>query len=296
VATGIELPGAVDMHVHFGPLPVPPPYRPMGYSVTAVETAREAADAGFAGIVLKAKDGPTTGLAHAVQEVVGGVRVFGGIVLDYAVGGLNPSAVEQALWLGAKIVWLPTSCSRNDCQFLGPPPLRPMPGIGNEAGIAVIDEGGKLLDVVHEIFEMVQEHDALLATGHVSFEEHLVLGREFGASGRLVATHVGSHAGAQVGVEQCTELAASGMILEFAALTCIDAWGRAGMSIEDHAAMIRAAGVDHAVLSSDYGWYDQVPRPVAGIQEYYRKLWDAGFTDDELRTMACDTPAQLLGL
>jgi hypothetical protein len=171
-----------------------------------------------------------------------------------------------------------------------------MPGLGEEPGIAVIDDDGKLLDVVHEIFEMVEAHDALLATGHVGFEEHLVLAREFGATGRVIATHAGSHAGAQMGAEQCAELASYGMIMEFAALTCIDSWGRAGMRMDDHVAMIRAAGVDRAVLSSDYGWYDQVPHPVAGILDYYQSLWNAGFTEAELRTMACDTPARLLGL
>jgi hypothetical protein len=297
-SAGIDLPGVIDMHLHFGPLPVPPKYRPMTHSVTAIQAAREAAEAGFAAIVLKAKDGPTTGIAHAVQEVVDGVRVFGGIVLDYAAGGLNLSAVEQALWLGAKIVWLPTSCSRTDCELFGPPALRPMPGLGTRPGIPVLDDDGKLLDEVYEIFELVQEHDALLATGHIGFEEHLAVAREFGASGRVVATHAGAHVGARLGVAQCAELASQGMIMEFAAQTCIDHWGTPAMPMEAHAAMIRAAGVEHAVLSSDYGIQldENIPKPVDGMRDYYEKLWNAGFAEVELRRMACDNPARLLAL
>lgn len=39
--------------------------------------------------------------------------MFGGITLNRQVGGINPYAVESALKLGGKVVWLPTQSARN---------------------------------------------------------------------------------------------------------------------------------------------------------------------------------------
>ncbi len=99
----VDLTGAADLHCHFGP----DPHRER--SVDAFEAAGEAAAAGHRAIVLKSHDSPTASLAWAVQRDVGdAISVFGGICCDREVGGMNPAAVEVALGLGARIVWLPT--------------------------------------------------------------------------------------------------------------------------------------------------------------------------------------------
>jgi hypothetical protein len=94
----VDLTGAADLHCHFGP----DAHRER--SVDALEAARDAATAGHAALVLKSHDYPTPALAAIVDQVVDGVRVFGGICCDYDVGGVNPAAVETALRLGARIV------------------------------------------------------------------------------------------------------------------------------------------------------------------------------------------------
>ncbi|HVJ95793.1 MAG TPA: DUF6282 family protein, partial [Acidimicrobiia bacterium] len=122
----VPLDGAADLHCHFGP----DPHRER--SVDAFEAAREAAAAGHRAIVLKSHDSPTASLAWAVQHDVGDdIAVFGGICCDREIGGVNPAAVEVALGLGARIVWLPTLSSRQDydngiADMLG----LPGPGLG----------------------------------------------------------------------------------------------------------------------------------------------------------------------
>jgi Family of unknown function (DUF6282) len=119
----VDLTGAADLHCHFGP----DAHRER--SVTAVDAARDAAAAGHAALVLKSHDYPTAGVAAAVQELVPEVRVFGGICCDREVGGLNPAAVEAALRIGARIVWLPTLSSRQDqVNGVGPSWAFPAPG------------------------------------------------------------------------------------------------------------------------------------------------------------------------
>jgi Family of unknown function (DUF6282) len=86
----VDLTGAADLHCHFGP----DAHRER--SVDALEAARDAAAAGHAALVLKSHDYPTAALATVVDQMVDGVRVFGGICCDYDVGGVNPAAVETA--------------------------------------------------------------------------------------------------------------------------------------------------------------------------------------------------------
>src|SRR5512143_2513337 len=152
----VDLAGAADLHCHFGP----DPHRTR--SVDAFEAAREAAAAGHRAIVLKSHDSPTASLAWAVQRDVGdAISVFGGICCDREVGGMNPAAVEVALGLGARIVWLPTLSTRQDFEDGGGGEVG-VPG----AGIVVAGADGELLPETNEVLSLVREHDAVLATGH----------------------------------------------------------------------------------------------------------------------------------
>ena len=75
--------------------------------------------------------------------------------------------MEVALDLGARIVWLPTLSSRQDFEN-GVAAQLGIPG----PGIVVTDDDGELLPETKEVLALVREHDAVLATGHVSAAEH----------------------------------------------------------------------------------------------------------------------------
>src|SRR5262245_62697017 len=175
----VDLAGAADLHCHFGP----DPHR--ARSVDAFEAAHEAAAAGHRAVVLKSHDAPTASRAWAVQRDVGSqIAVHGGICCDREVGGVNPAAVETALALGAQIVWLPTLSSRQDVEN-GLAAMLGIPG----PGLVVIDDDGELTDETREVLALVREHDAVLATGHVSAAEHYAVVREFASTGKVLLTH-----------------------------------------------------------------------------------------------------------
>jgi len=94
----VALGGAIDLHCHFGPESV------IGtpHSVDALGAAADAADLGFAAVVLKSHDFPSNAVAYAVQQQVSGVRVLGSICCDYWVGGVNPTACKDAVLDAAK--------------------------------------------------------------------------------------------------------------------------------------------------------------------------------------------------
>jgi hypothetical protein len=285
----VDLTGAADLHCHFGP----DAHR--ARSVTAFEAASEAAAAGHAAVVLKAHDTPTAGLAWAVDAVTPGVRVFGGICCDIEVGGLNPSAVETALRLGAKVVWLPTLSSRQDWENgigarLGYSP----PGLSCFSSPDSSGSSERLSADTQEVLRLVAEHDVILATGHVSAAEHLAVAREFGRRGRVVVTHATEDmAGPNLSVSQCRDLADLGCTIELCAMTCIGAL--ATRSVEEMAACIREVGPARVTLGTDYGQAVN-PHPAAGLQTYADALWAAGIPDTDIRRMACDNPLALLGL
>ncbi|HEX6310353.1 MAG TPA: DUF6282 family protein [Acidimicrobiia bacterium] len=278
----VDLTGAADLHCHFGP----DAHRER--SVDALDAARDAAGAGHAAVVLKSHDYPTAALAAIVDRVVDGVRVFGGICCDREVGGVNPAAVETALRIGAKVVWLPTLSSRQD-QLNGVAAQLGIPG----PGISIVDEGGKLLPDTVEVLDLVAEHDAVLATGHVSWAEHVAVTREFAGRGKVLVTHALEElAGPNLSVDQCVELADLGATIELCALTCIGAF--ATRPPADFAGAARAIGVDRCTLATDFGQRVN-ERPAAGFQAYADALADAGLGAGEIRRMACTNPTALLG-
>ncbi|HUI48480.1 MAG TPA: DUF6282 family protein, partial [Acidimicrobiia bacterium] len=206
----VDLTGAADLHCHFGP----DPHRER--SVDAFEAAREAAAAGHRAIVLKSHDSPTASLAWAVQRDLGdAISVFGGICCDREIGGVNPAAVEVALGLGARIVWLPTLSSRQDFEN-GVAAQLGIPG----PGLVVTDADDGLLPETIEVLALVREREAVLATGHVSAAEHYAVVREFAARGRVLLTHATEDlAGPNLSAQQCRELADLGAWVELCAMT-----------------------------------------------------------------------------
>ena len=97
----VDVTGAVDLHCH----PYPDLFPRLADDFDIVRAAR---DAGLKAILLKCHHENTVSRAYLVQRVIPGIRVFGGIVLNYYVGGINPAAVEASLRLGGKEVWMPT--------------------------------------------------------------------------------------------------------------------------------------------------------------------------------------------
>jgi hypothetical protein len=283
VPATVDLTGAADLHCHFGP----DAHRER--SVDALDAARDAAAARHAAVVLKSHDYPTAALAAIVDRVVDGVRVFGGVCCDREVGGVNPAAVETALRIGAKIVWLPTLTSRQD-QLNGIGEALGIPG----PGLSVVDEKGALTPDTHAVLDLVAEHDAVLATGHVSWDEHHAVAEEFGGRGKVLVTHAMEElAGPNLSVEQCVELADLGATIELCALTCLGALATRPPSAI--AAAVQTIGAVRCTLATDYGQKTNV-RPAPGFQDFADALLAEGLDEHAIRRMACDNPSGLLRL
>src|SRR6266478_10035360 len=106
------LEGAVDLHVHSSPDVDPRRF-------DDIELAREAVRAGMSALLIKSHQNSTVERASLVSKIVPEIRVYGGLVLNDTVGGLNPAAVRLALRMGAKEIWMPTRSARNHRKAYG---------------------------------------------------------------------------------------------------------------------------------------------------------------------------------
>ncbi|MBI1397782.1 MAG: histidinol phosphatase [Betaproteobacteria bacterium] len=281
--------GAIDFHVHSAP-------DVFGRSVTDIEAATLARRMDMRAIVLKNHVTATADRAAITREVVPGIEVFGGVVLNRAVGGVNPDAVE---WMSrmsgryGKVVWLPTIDAAHHMKTFG------VPGEGLRV---VVD--GTVTPETDAVLRIIARENLVLETGHVSPEEVIAVirrGRDLGVRNMLV-----THATAQVpnlSVTQMREVAALGGYLELdfigelmgpdAHLPWMRHWRH--VSIAEMAATIRAVGPEHIVLATDLGQTGNPTQP-DGMIMLVQGLRKAGIPEEDLQRMMRTNPARLLGL
>jgi len=272
--------GSIDMHVHHAP------DAHIRRRVDALQAALQAEEMGMRAIVLKNHDYSTAPLAHIVNQYVNNLTAFGSISLDFAVGGLNPSAVETAALLGAKVVWMPTFSSANDREKLG--------FIGE--GIRILDEKGKIVPAVQEILDIVKSHDIVLATGHVSATEAFALVDEAKRKGvtKIVATHpLETRIGAALSIEEQQRMADKGAFIEHCFLCTLPLSDRLDPMIIVEA--VKAVGAERCILTTDLG-QDWNPPPAEGMRMMVATLLRCKLSIEEIELMVKVNPARLLGL
>jgi hypothetical protein len=281
--------GAYDLHVHAEPDVVP---RARNLKEIAAAVSRRS----MAGILLKDHCTSTVGRAAALNGLTEGpCRFFSGLALNPPVGSLNGTAVEAALRAGVDVVFFPTYGAANHVKVWGagkPPTAFPLPG-GDFSGVTILDGGGQLVEACGPILRMIAAQDAVLATGHISPEESLILLKQAKVCGirRMLVTHASESVTPWSHEQQ--ELAVSlGAMIEhcFFAVTASCPNPTSLASILDQ---IRVIGAEHVILSSDFG---QVANgdPVEGFAHYLEKMMTLGLSREALSVMIRENPNKLL--
>jgi hypothetical protein len=90
------LQGAIGLHVHSNPDLVIRPQEEYDLVVAARE-------AGYRGVLLKNAAHFNIGSISILRRLFPDLEIHSGLVLNHWVGGLNPSAVEAAVTLGARV-------------------------------------------------------------------------------------------------------------------------------------------------------------------------------------------------
>lgn len=284
--------GAVDLHCHSGPAAMP---RILDHH----EALMDCAAARFRALVYK--DHFYLGTPHALlleklfPET--GVRLFSGIALNNASGGINPHAVDHAAKIGAKIVWMPTLSADNHIkQITGQAKTFPKTSqkMLDPIPLSALDANGKLTDATKQVLDLIAEADIILAGGHLPASELLIVFEEAGRRGvkKMIVNHPTYIVGATD--DDIRELVKLGVYMEHS--ICMFVEGRSKKYGPDKLAhLIEVAGVDRTLLCSDLGLVGS-PRPVDGYREIVKTLLDLQMPAADIRKLISSNAAALLNL
>jgi hypothetical protein len=288
------LKGGIDLHVHPAPSPLP-------RRIDAVEAAQAAEGIGMRAIVVKSHHHSTVTDVLALGRDLDGlpVKVFGGIALNSAVGGLNPHAVDLALKLGGRIVWFPTIGSPQHIAHHAAHPDLKFPKLAvhvrEERPVDVLDENGELRREVHDIIGLIKEHDAILASGHMAPDRILAVFEAAHAAGvtKLLVNH--PNFVVEATHEQGKRFVELGAVIEHSLCMYDDRSSFYNWDIDVLLGWIRAVGADRSTLGSDLGQMKN-PLPSEAFTNIVGQLLDAGLSEGELESMVRRNPARLLDM
>jgi hypothetical protein len=284
------LKGAVDLHVHSGP-------SVMARKVDHIQAMEEAAAAGMRAILFKDHYYPTAPIVELIREryAYTGVEAFGGLVLNNAMGGFNPYAVEHALKLGTKIIWMPTVSAANHIReghnkkllVAKSEMLRP-------TALSAVDEHGELKREVIPILDLVAEYDAVLSCGHLHISEAWVVFEEAKKRGckRLLVNHPPYTVGAVP--KDVKRLIDMGVMIEHSACLWVDCRFKV-YTPEQLKEWIDAAGVANTFFGSDLG-QSNCPSPVEGLRQIVRMCLELGYSAEDVRQMMSTNAMRLAGI
>lgn len=282
----IDVHDAIDLHFHTHPDLFPRLTDDIGVVVAA-------RDAGMRAVLIKAHHENTVTRAYLMSRMIPGIRIYGGIVLNTYVGGINPAAVEAILRLGGKQVWMPTIDAGYHAELHGGTGKydAQQGGRGGE-GIYILDENGNMKPEVDEVLELVAQYNVILGTCHLSPREIKALvprARQAGVE-KILITHPFFKV-PNLDLDTLEDLVRQGATAEFGYCTISPSWHYA--TPERIVEAVRRIGSERAVLMSDVGQRHN-PLPSEALRIFAQALFEKGLSEEEVRRMIVQNPRQLL--
>lgn len=270
--------GSYDLHVHTSP-------SHFSRSLDDFELARDADRFGMEGVMIKNHYEPTGARAIICNRYSGAkTKLYGGIALNWPVGGINPYAVESSLKLGCKLVWMPTRDAANSLRY------GDMPGdFFKRPGISIYDEDGNIKTAVFEVLEVIKKYGSYIATGHLSVNEAIDIcktARKMNV--KAILTHPDWER-TVVPLENQLELAKIGVLIEKVWMNIDDGF----ISPENMAHSMKTLGSEHIFMVTDRGQANQ-ERPVEGMLEFIDCMLKHGIGKKEIKNMVCYVPRSIV--
>ena len=283
----VSLKGICDMHVHTNP-----DLRTRAYN--DLELADAAVRVGARAIVIKSHLGFTVNRAAIANEYVKrvygentGFTMYGGVVMNKVIGGVNPEAVEKGLKLGAKEIWLPTQSAKRHLEKMGQNP---------DDGIELVRDG-KVIPELIDVFKLVKDYDVALGTAHVSPEEAFTVveaARDAGVK-KIIITHPEWWV-CDYSIEDQIKLVKDyDVILERCYAQNMGKGQPYHLNLKENAELIKEVGYEHVMVDTDGG---QVENPDWEIEmyEYMHYLVEYGIPIEHVYHMTKTIPYRLLGI
>jgi hypothetical protein len=282
------LEGAYDFHVHSAP-------SIFKRKQTDWELLEDAKLARMGGFVLKSHESSTVERAFLLKEKEPDINVFGGIVLNQHVGGLNPYAVETALKMGGKVVWFPTISAEQHQHYFKSKSTKLFNGNPLLSQTTVfIEKDDHLIDEVEDIFSLIKEYDAVLATGHLSLlEQHRIVRAAKEAGVKKILIQHADMGISKIPLADQQYFASIGCLLEKCYLACSPDFH--DLTVEEMAQTIDIIGHESCILVTDFG-QPHNEAPVYALNRFVQELLVAGVKEEQVRRMLRENPQMLLGV
>ncbi len=273
--------GAIDIHCHSGPEAY------AARSATELQMSLRACEAGLSAVVYKCHSSPSARSAALIQDVVNqwarehGKRktdVFGGVVLNSAVGGLNPEAVVVNARLDGKYVWLPTLDSVPEREWAG-----------LSGGIELFDANGQVVAPLKEIFDLLSQTEMVLGLCHQKGKEQLILLDEARRAGvkRIELVHP-TYTIYKMSIEEMKLAVEKGAYLGIYSFSLNPNFD-AALTLR----VINEIGPERLVMGSDCGMFTG-DSPVDGMRRLITWMLHSGIPDSAVERIAKTNARELL--
>lgn len=282
------LAGVIDLHHH-----QEPDERPRNMDI--IDASLYARLRGMRGAVFKSHSNQTATTTWLAAKMVPNFLPIPVIDLNLVHGGLNKYAVENFATIIRKpanpapdigIVMMPsdTSCYQRQVEK-------------SNADCVAISKDGRLLPATVEIIALVKKFGLVLASGHASPDDCVLLAREAQRQGvPFTVTHINLNTTPpMLDLAHAQEVAKLGGYLEFASQSQRPGNPTLEQRNTRTADLIRKLGPQYAILETDLGQVDNEPAP-DGLAAFIMNLRAKGFTKAETDLMTKINPSKLLGL
>ncbi|MCK9345402.1 MAG: DUF6282 family protein [Candidatus Pacebacteria bacterium] len=286
---------AIDLHVHVGPEIIPRRFTIP--ELVKYETGK------LKGIGVKNHFFPT--IAMNQPRVSSGLPIIiNSVALNNYVGGFNADIIRASAELSVTpiIVWFPTISSKSflesqvteipkewfDEKKLAKILLQKSKSI---TPLTILDKNGKIREDVKKVVETIKKYQAILATGHLSWQESrdlIKFAYKIGCR-KFIITHP-IYQKIAMPIEIQKELVRKGALIE----QCYSMYSIDKVSIAEIAKQIKDVGAKSCILSSDVGQTFS-PGPSEALTEFMKLLESEGITSEELKKMLVVNPAKLIG-
>lgn len=281
----ISLNGMYDLHVHAAP-------SIKQRKFTALEALKLASEEGMAGFLLMDHTYNTECIAQVLNELEYGAKVFGSILLNESVGGINPSVVEEAIELGTKHIQMPTYSARNHEEKFGDD-QQGFPYKKRGKGIYILDDRGRLIPEVEDILQLLKGSESFLGTGHLSvLELEALISRAKDLKIRVMVNDASSKT-FTIPISAQKRMAGDHVFMEHDYGVLIRVF-RKQTPIESVVKQIRAVGVERCVIATDAGQI-KFPDLVYCLRDFVECLLEKEITEKEIDLMTRENPRILLG-
>ncbi len=288
---------AIDLHVHVGPEIIPRKF-------ILPELLKEEANK-LGGVGVKNHFFPIIGDTKRSAIKPGCPLVISSITLNHYVGGFNAAAVRCLAEISANpiIVWFPTIHSENilknqkfeipgewiDVETRKQFKFRPTKFI---KGLKIFDEKMKISREVKEVLVEIKKSDAILATGHISWQESQSLVKfavnKIGLK-KIIITHP-IYQKIDMPIDIQKKLTKLGALVEH----CFSMYSIDKISIKKIVEQIKFVGAANCILSSDVGQIFSLT-PSEALKQFVKLLKKEGINENEIKIMLIKNPRRLIG-